>query len=159
MIILVHKPWHSGFSACRRLERRVEGSLKTAGLRIKEIGSNFGKMALNSNAPKPPQLTLPRFSFTNPPDCSVFSSTGKQPNKKRNRRNTKCSGPLQAHTYIHTLYEHTSPNAVRSEITSGTGSWVFCVLRCISLGFWMRWTSWKACKLFCLNVIYLSMWS
>lgn len=41
----------------------------------------FWKMPLNSNAPIP-QLILPHFSFT-APDCSLFSSTGKQPNKKK----------------------------------------------------------------------------
>ena len=79
MIILLRNPQHAGFSACHGLERSVLGYLKTGGLRITEIGSNFEKWLLIPT-PLPPQLTLPHILLP-APSCSVFSSTGKQPNK------------------------------------------------------------------------------
>ena len=73
-------------------------------------------MALNSNAMQP-QLTLPYFSFTTP-NCLIFCSTGKQPNKeKKERVEYENAAALHADTCKHMFNTdaHSSPNTERSE--------------------------------------------
>lgn len=94
-VILLCRPWHTVSSACHWNGRICSNWIKF----WKNGSESEHPLSTPSPAPHPPppQLTLPKFSFSTP-NCLVFSSTGKQPNK--NRRNVKCSGSCN-HTLAH----------------------------------------------------------
>lgn len=147
VIILLCKPRRLGSSVCHRLERRVEGPLKTGGLRIYGNWIKFWKMAPNLHAPHPSSPSLTFHSL--PPTARGSASLVNNLIKNWDGRNMKCSGPLCTDTCKHmiarwrtniTKYVALRQQAMELEFGDIVFSGAF-----LQVPDDMRWSSWNTC--------------